>query len=147
MKIIIENIEGMKAKLPFRLARIFSKKLQAMPTFKYDYIENSMAKIRNAGITILAGSDSNTGDKTSPFSAAYGSSLHEELGLLVKSGYTPIEALRSATSAPADYWEMSGRGRIAIGYRADLLLVKGNPTENIEDIKNIKNVWIEGELL
>ncbi|GHU61659.1 amidohydrolase [Clostridia bacterium] len=147
MKAIVDNIEGLKSKFPFRLMKKFSKKLQAMPTFKYNYVEESVEKIRQAGIPILAGSDSNMGDKTTPFSVEYGSSLHEELKLLVKSGCTPIQALQSATSIPADYWKLSNRGRIALGYPADLLLVKGNPIENIEDTKNIKNVWIAGDLI
>jgi len=147
MKLIVDNIESMKSKLPFRLLALFSKKLKSMPTLRYDYVEESVAKICKAGITILAGSDSNTGDKTTPFSAEYGSSLHEELRLMVKSGCTPVAALQSATFAPAGYWNLSARGRIAPGYQADILLVKGNPTENIEDTMNIKNVWIAGEIV
>jgi imidazolonepropionase-like amidohydrolase len=144
MKIIVDNIEGMKSKLPFRLISKFSKRMQAMPTFKYDYVEDSVARIREAGITVLVGSDSNIGDKTTPFSAQYGSSLHEELRLMVKSGFAPIQALRNATSVPADYWKLNGRGRIAAGYQADLLLVEGDPTKNIGDTKNIRQVWIAG---
>jgi imidazolonepropionase-like amidohydrolase len=144
MKIIVDNLEGMKSKLPFRLMSKFSKRMQSMPTFKYDYVEDSVARIREAGITVLAGSDSNIGDKTTPFSARYGSSLHEELRLMVKSGFAPIQALRNATSVPADYWKLSGRGRIAAGYHAEFLLVEGDPTKNIEDTKNIRQVWIAG---
>jgi imidazolonepropionase-like amidohydrolase len=144
MKIIVDNIEGMKSRLPFRLMSKFSQKMQSMPIFRYAYAEDSVAGIRRAGITVLAGSDSNTGDRTTPFSAQYGSSLHEELRLMVKSGFTPVQALQNATSIPADYWKLGGRGRITAGCRADLLLVEGNPTENIEDTKNIRNVWIAG---
>lgn len=64
-----------------------------------------------------------------------------------RCGFTPTEALQSATSVTAKRFEfLSDRGRIAEGLRADLLLVKGDPTANIEDISNIVGVWKAGEV-
>ena len=64
-----------------------------------------------------------------------------------RCGFTPTEALRSATSVTAKRFEcLSDRGRIAEGLRADLLLVKGDPTTDIEDISNIVGVWKAGEV-
>jgi imidazolonepropionase-like amidohydrolase len=64
-----------------------------------------------------------------------------------RCGFTPTEALQSATSVTAKRFEfLSDRGRIAEGLRADLLLVKGDPTTNIEDICNIVGVWKAGEV-
>jgi imidazolonepropionase-like amidohydrolase len=42
--------------------------------------------------------------------------------------------------------KMHDRGHIAVGKRADLLLVRGNPTENIKDTMKIEKVWKKGEL-
>ena len=53
---------------------------------------------------------------------AHGVSLHHELQLLVKAGFTPVEALRAATSVPARRFGLEDRGRIVTGARADLLL-------------------------
>ena len=64
-----------------------------------------------------------------------------------RCGFTPTEALRSATSVTAKRFKfLSDRGRIAEGLRADLLLVKGDPTANVEDLCNIDGVWKAGEV-
>ena len=84
---------------------------------------------------ILAGTDSpNPG-------TAHGASIHRELELLVRSGLTPPEALASATSVPAAAFHLADRGVIAPGKRADLLLVKGDPTEDITATRDIVSVW------
>jgi imidazolonepropionase-like amidohydrolase len=64
--------------------------------------------------------------------------------LLVEAGFTPIEALRAATSVPARRFGLADRGKIFPGARADLLLVEGDPTTNISDTLSIKAVWRRG---
>lgn len=113
--------------------------------FSIDMACASLSRMRKAGVLILAGTDSNMDDPTTPASVPYGRALQEELELLTGAGMTPAEALQSATSAPAEYFGFSDRGRIAPGLRADLLLVEGNPVENIADIRKVKKVWIKGE--
>ena len=73
--------------------------------------------------------------------------MHHELELLVAAGLTPLEALRSATSGPARRFGLTDRGRVAHGARADLLLVKGDPANNITDTLNIQCVWRRGVIL
>lgn len=91
-----------------------------------------------AGIPILAGTDAlNPG-------TAYGASMHRELVLLTEAGLSPIDALRSATSATADVFSLDDRGRIAPGQRADLLLVNGDPTVEITATRDIVGVWKAG---
>jgi imidazolonepropionase-like amidohydrolase len=73
--------------------------------------------------------------------------MHQELYLFVhKAGMTPEEALRSATSLNAKCFRFDDRGRLAEGLNADLLLVEGNPLENIDDTLNIRGVWRDGRL-
>ncbi|MET3174840.1 UNVERIFIED_ORG: imidazolonepropionase-like amidohydrolase [Arthrobacter sp. UYCu721] len=103
----------------------------------------NVAKFHDAGVTILAGSDANM-DPGSPFNVPHGESLHTELGLLVEAGLTPAEALRSATSLAAAVFGLSDRGSIEAGRRADLLLVEGDPTDDIAATRNIQGVWIAG---
>jgi hypothetical protein len=79
-----------------------------------------------------------------PGGLAHGASLHEELQLLVAAGLTPIEALRAATSVPARRFNLTDRGMIVPGARADLLLVEGDPLTNISDTLNIIAVWHQG---
>ena len=75
---------------------------------------------------------------------AHGASLHQELQLLVAAGLKPIEALRVATSTPARRFGLNDRGRIVTGARADLLLVDGDPTANINETLSIRAVWRRG---
>ena len=107
-------------------------------------IQNALASVRavhDAGGVILAGTDApNPG-------TALGVSLHRELQLLVRAGLTPMEALVAATSAPADAFRLPGRGRIAEGRRADVVLVEGDPTTDILATRNIVGIWKEGRRL
>ena len=78
---------------------------------------------------------------------AFGLSVHHELHLFVhKAGFTPEEALRAATSVTARRFNFSDRGRLAKGLNADLLLVEGNPLEDIDATLNIRGVWRGGKL-
>lgn len=95
-------------------------------------------QLRAAGVPILAGSDApNPG-------TLHGASLHREVELLVRAGLNPAEALAAATSMPAEIFGLSDRGRIASGLRADLLLVEGDPLDDITATRNIKAVWKRG---
>jgi imidazolonepropionase-like amidohydrolase len=78
---------------------------------------------------------------------AFGLSMHHELHLFVhKIGMAPTEALRSATSLIAKRFKFQDRGTISPGLNADLLLVEGNPLEDIDATLNIRGVWREGRL-
>ncbi len=75
----------------------------------------------------------------------FGANLHVELYLLVtKAGLSPIEALRGTTSLTARLFGWTDRGKIAPGLKADLLLVEGNPLNEIGDLLNIKGIWRDG---
>jgi len=98
----------------------------------------TVAALRAAGVTILAGTDcGNPG-------TAHGVSIHRELALLVASGMTPTEALAAATAKTAEIFKLSDRGRISPGMRADLVLVDGDPTADITATRKIVGVWKQG---
>ena len=85
-----------------------------------------MRQLKAANVLILAVTDApNPG-------TMHGASIHRELELLVQAGLTPLEALASATSVPAAIFGLADRGRIAPALRADLLLVQGDPTADIQ---------------
>ncbi len=103
-----------------------------------DAARDSVRRLHAAGVPILAGTDApNPG-------TAHGASLHEELALLVEVGLSPAEALRAATSAPADAFGLADRGRIRAGLRADLVLVVGEPDIDITATRAIDTVWKNG---
>jgi imidazolonepropionase-like amidohydrolase len=63
-----------------------------------------------------------------------------------KAGFTPEEALRAATTVTARRFKFEDRGKLAEGLNADLLLVEGNPLEDIDATLNIRGVWRDGKL-
>jgi imidazolonepropionase-like amidohydrolase len=73
--------------------------------------------------------------------------MHAELELLVRCGLTPVEALKSATSATAVAVGLTDRGEIAVGKRADLVLVAGDPTVDIRQTRDIVAVWVGGQMV
>lgn len=97
--------------------------------------------LHRAGISLLAGTDAGI-----PFTFP-GSSLHEELDLLVAAGLTPAEALAAATSGPAELLGRDDLGTIAPGKRADLVLLRGNPLEDVRHTREIEAVILDGALL
>jgi imidazolonepropionase-like amidohydrolase len=103
--------------------------------------ENAFAAVKqlhDAGVPVLAGTDA-------PAPGSWnGVSMHGELELLVGAGLSPSEVLAAATSVPAATFHLNDRGRIAQGLRADLLLVRGNPTQDITTTRDIVAVWKVG---
>ena len=102
-----------------------------------DQKDHVLALMR-AGVPILAGTDA-------PNAGVGPASIHRELELLVDQGMTPTEALAAATSVPATHMDLPDRGRIAVGKRADLLLVDGDPTTRIADTRTIVAVYNAGQ--
>lgn len=109
----------------------------------YAHARSTVSAFHRAGVTILAGTDANQAP-ASPAPIQHGEALHEELGLLVESGLTPVEALRSATGVPAAFFGFTDRGVIEAGRRADLLLIDGDPTQDIATTRAIRSVWVAG---
>jgi imidazolonepropionase-like amidohydrolase len=120
------------------LRRSFSSSLREAKPMHYEATKESIRQLKASHAVILAGTDApNPG-------TAMGASMHGELELLVEAGLTPEDALAAATSKPADCFHLADRGRVAVGHRADLLLVKGDPTSHIADTRNIVAVWKSG---
>lgn len=123
-------------------AKTFGPFLEMLKRERQDAKDN-VRRLHEAGVTILAGSDSQSG-------VFPGASLHRELALLVESGLTPAEAIRAATIAPAKFLTRKDEpefGRIAVGAQADLLLVEGDPTADIANVSKIRDVIRNGRRL
>ncbi|KAF2454523.1 hypothetical protein BDY21DRAFT_326189 [Lineolata rhizophorae] len=111
---------------------------------KVEYGYESVRQLKAAGIDVICGSDS----AGPALGTAFGLSIHHELYLMVTyCGFTPQEALRSATSVTARRFGFNDRGQIAEGLKADLTLVEGNPLENIDATLNLRSVWRDGHQL
>jgi len=95
-----------------------------------------------AGVPILAGTD-----LANPYVFA-GSSLHEELALLVEAGLEPAEALRAATLAPARAVGLADAlGSIAPGKEGSLVLVRGDPLADVAAAAEVEAVVLRGRHL
>ncbi|MFJ6671913.1 amidohydrolase family protein [Actinosynnema sp. NPDC091369] len=94
--------------------------------------------LHQAGVPLLAGTDAN------PFAPVHGAAVHRELALLTEAGLGNEEVLAAATSVPARHFRLADRGRVALGLRADLILVDGDPTLDIAATAAIAEVWRRG---
>jgi imidazolonepropionase-like amidohydrolase len=71
---------------------------------------------------------------------APGSSLQEELALLVRAGFTPSDALLAATRDAARLLGIDSLGVLAVGKPADFVVLNANPLEDIANIRKIERV-------
>ncbi|MGD2067857.1 MAG: amidohydrolase family protein [Gemmatimonadota bacterium] len=101
-----------------------------------------VGEMYDRGVPIGAGTDTPIG-----FSIP-GYSLHSELEMLVRAGLPPLEALRAATLRPAEFFGLDGEmGTIQEGRMADLVLLSGNPLDDIANTRGVEAVVLKGELL
>lgn len=115
--------------------------------------EDSITRLRHAreletirilhgqGVRFLAGTD--VGNEY----ILPGHSLHDELALLVKAGFTPAEALRTATLNAGAYMNASDSiGQVAPGMLADLLLLEADPLSDVRNTRRISAVLLNGRV-
>jgi hypothetical protein len=96
-----------------------------------------VGRLYRAGVPLVAGTDTWAGF-----------SLHSELALYVRAGLTPAQALQVATWNGARYTRTSADlGSIAVGKLADLVLVDGDPTRDIADLRKVALVVTQGRLI
>lgn len=94
-----------------------------------------------AGGLLLAGSDPTGNGGTIP-----GISDWRQVELLVEAGFTPVEAIRIATHNGARFLGIEGHtGSLAPGLDADLLVVRGNPAADINDLEKVELVFKDGQ--
>ncbi len=93
--------------------------------------------LHKAGIPVVAGTD-----QTVP-----GHSLHREIELYVQAGFTPMEAIQAATIVPARAMGLDKEsGTVEKGKCGDLILINGNPLEDIHNTRNVEFVITDGTM-
>lgn len=98
--------------------------------------------LHDAGAGLLLGSDAPQVFQVPGFS------IHQELQIMVESGLTPYEALRAGTFNVADYFgALDDFGTVREGRSADLLLVDGNPLEDVGNVAALSGVMVRGRWL
>jgi imidazolonepropionase-like amidohydrolase len=120
-------------------ARLGEAKDSPMPAFLRKEMDFERAFVQAGGL-LLAGPDP----------TGYGGVLpgfgdQREIELLVEAGFTPVEAIKIATSNGAVYLGQRDKiGALAVGLQADFVLIKGDPSKTIADIENVVTVFKEG---
>ncbi|MGQ0661195.1 amidohydrolase family protein [Sphingosinicella sp.] len=93
-----------------------------------------------SGGTLLVGSD-----PTGNGCVIAGDGLQRGVELLVAAGFTPLEAIRIATLNGATFLGIAERtGTVVAGKEADLIVVRGDPSTRIEDVRNVRFVFSNG---
>lgn len=106
-----------------------------------DQLLSEVRRMYEAGIPILAGTDPpNLGIN-------YGSDLYKELELIAESGMPIIEVLKTGTSNIATGFGLEDCGFIRAGYKADLILLDGDVTNDIKLLNQIISVWKDGKIV
>ncbi|MEU3273997.1 amidohydrolase family protein [Saccharomonospora sp. NPDC006951] len=100
----------------------------------------NLARAAEAGVPIVAGTDSMVG-------AMPANSLHDELRHMVAAGLSPADALKAATADAAGFLGFEGRGVIAEGAAADLVLLNSDPLDEIENVGDIDRVFQDGRIV
>ena len=140
---VTPGLESIAARMPAQVRRgMLSGALAVPPGEEAAYraaLPALLALIKalhEAGVTLIPGTDSVAGYE-----------LHHELELYVRAGIPPAEVLRMATLTSAQVIGQSGeRGVLAPGKLADLILVNGDPSTHIADIRNVELVMKGGKL-
>lgn len=109
---------------------------------QYENLVRILRRMHAAGVPIMAGTDASEWNFIVP-----GQSLHDELGIYVEAGMTPLEALRTATVAPIEFLGLQDQaGSVAVGKRADLVLLGQDPVTDISHLGSIHAVLIGGQV-
>src|SRR5215470_16271535 len=127
---VIERVRNAHVKRDPALAERNSK--------NYDILKHSVAKLGAAGALVILGSDTGLEDHF------FGYAEHKELELMVQAGMTPSQVIVAATSRAAEYLGLGDRGLLAPGKRADLLVLDGNPLDDIRNTRRIAKLYLAG---
>jgi Amidohydrolase family len=106
----------------------------------YKMLQDFVRRFAAAGGKIHSGSDPNH------VLAGYG--VHVELEMLVEAGLSPVHAIQTASINVAQAWgKDKDYGSVEKGKIADLVIVRGDPRQNISDTQNVEMVFIEGKVM
>ncbi|RXH56906.1 amidohydrolase family protein [Granulicella sibirica] len=106
----------------------------------FEQARKNMKAAYDAGVKVGFGTDSGASVYRVP-----GFAEHHELAMLVEAGLTPMQAIRAATETNASLLGISKKtGTLTVGKDADLILLGGNPLDDIRNTEKIVGVWHEG---
>jgi imidazolonepropionase-like amidohydrolase len=107
---------------------------------RYPILQHLTKALQDAGVRLLVGTD------TPAPCLVPGFSVRLELEDLVEAGLTPYQALRAATLNAGEFLGVAS-GKVAVGQRADLLLLHANPLTDIRNVSQLEGVILNGQWL
>lgn len=111
----------------------------------YDNVLDTVRRMHQADIRMIFGTDSNMTNKMNFI--PHGKAAHTEIDLWSEAGFSNSEIIHAMTDQPAALFGFDDRGVIAPGKRADLILITGDPTQDIKAMHTVEKVWINGVLV
>lgn len=141
------SFEEQLKKIPDDVAETWRNEIAKMDTIIYPssleyskWMIETVGKLNEYNVPFLAGTDTPIGYLIP------GRSLHRELELFVKSGFSSLDALKTATINPAIYFGLENEiGRVKEGYEADLVILNDNPISKISSTQKINAVIKSGK--
>ena len=133
--------ESVSAPVLDRLRDYFSRrdaKAVAGAQQRYNILEQSLAKLSRAGAKIVLGADTGLEDHL------FGMAEQLELQAMADAGMSPADAIRAATSRPAEFLQLKTKGTIRSGADADFLVLDANPLEDITHTRRIARIVMNG---
>jgi len=109
------------------------------------FLKKLVKAMQDEGVKILLGTDASF--EAQSFTIP-GISAHEELRELVDAGLTPYQAILAGTRNAAEVLNAANEfGTVSVGRRADLILVEGNPLEDVSRVSKQAGVMVRGQWL
>jgi len=136
---VIADVKAGKTWLPSSpcSAPATAQSAQREENLKYNF-----PKYIAAGARIVLGTDAGISAKYS-----YGFAEHHEIGMYVRLGLTPAQAIVASTSRPTEVLRIKDTGTLAKGKRADFIVLNANPLESIHNTREIDSVYLYGAKL
>jgi imidazolonepropionase-like amidohydrolase len=108
---------------------------------RYAILQRSLAALNKAGVRIVLGCDTGLEDHL------FGYAEQRELEEMATAGMSPAQVITAVTSRSAEYLGLRNMGSLAAGKRADFIVLRGNPLEDIRQTRNIEAVYFDGRQL
>jgi imidazolonepropionase-like amidohydrolase len=104
-----------------------------------EILKDNFSRMIAAGARIVLSTDAGVSAKYS-----FGFAEHHEIGMYVKYGMSPAQAIVVSTSRPTEVLQIKDTGTLARGKRADFIVLNANPLENIRNTRQIDSVYLNG---